>query len=70
MKKKKKNLTGVIKICCEFKANEDPTFCRISRPVKNFAVIRWLKFLLSVFIDIDSRQKKKTRKIVEEEVRN
>lgn len=64
-------MTGVIKICCQFKANEDPTFCRISRPVKNFAVIRWLKFLLSGFIDIDLRQKKKkTRKIVEEEVRN
>ena len=43
-----------------FKANEDPTFCRISGPVKNFAVIRWLKFLLSGFIDIDLRQKKKT----------
>ena len=66
----KKKLTDVIKICCEFKANEDPTFCRISRPVKNFAVIRWLKFLLSGFIDNDSRQKKKTEKIVEEEVRN
>ena len=45
---------------CKFKANEDPTFCRISGPVKNFAVIRWLKFLLSGFIDIDLRQKKKT----------
>lgn len=64
-------MTGVIKICCQFKANEDPTFCRISGPVKNFAVIRWLKFLLSGFIDIDLRQKKKDlRKIVEEEVRN
>ena len=54
----KKKVTDVIKICCEFKANEDPTFCRISRPVKNFAVICWLKFLLSGFINIDLHQKK------------
>ena len=43
----------------------------MSRPVKNFAVIRWLKFLLSGFIDIDLRQKKKDlRNIVEEQVPN